>query len=595
MKADASAVFIDRSPWAHYAGGMAVRVALTASLISLAVYLLTVSPTVGPVDSGELTLAAYHLDLAHPPGFPLYTLLGWAATRLGLAAPAYAANALSAVLGAGATGLLALALLRVCGSGTASVAAALCFALGRTTWSWATVAEVYSLQSLLLAGILALVLGSRPVRYVALGGFLFGLSMANHIGTALSVLPSLLILVPLAAVGLAAPLAFVGLSVYAYLPCRCAARPLFNWGNPCNLQRLVWHLTGKQYQVNLSLEGPDMLKELSAFGAAIPRQYPPWLLVIVGLGIVLMAVRWRRRALGLLVLVAGNLLYCLVYTIGQDKDAYYIPTFMALSVPLAAALSEAVRRLPRRMFPVIMVAPLVMGIRNWTPQDRSEFALAHNYALDALASVGPRGLLLTSDWQVYAPLLYLQEVERVSPDVASVDILLLKRTWYLDFLRRRWPALMGFGGDAVAEYSKLLHRFEYGLSYSPATIQLAYVALINSLIEAAGPATGGPAHVLGPMDRGVASGMRVMPRGIVERLLPDGEPLVFEEVDLHLETITGKDPSRAEVGAQIRAHYARMMSRQAAVLAHLGDAGRAREKEQLARRLAPPAPLPFRQ
>ena len=52
---------------------------LVAGLVALAaetVYLLTLAPTVTAEDSGELITAAYTLGVAHPPGFPLWCLLG---------------------------------------------------------------------------------------------------------------------------------------------------------------------------------------------------------------------------------------------------------------------------------------------------------------------------------------------------------------------------------------------------------------------------------------------------------------------------------------------------------------------------------------
>ncbi|MEW6679624.1 MAG: DUF2723 domain-containing protein [bacterium] len=43
---------------------------------SFEVYLHTLTPTVEFHDSGELISVAYTLGIAHPPGYPLYTLLG---------------------------------------------------------------------------------------------------------------------------------------------------------------------------------------------------------------------------------------------------------------------------------------------------------------------------------------------------------------------------------------------------------------------------------------------------------------------------------------------------------------------------------------
>ncbi len=563
------------------------RLSVAVAAVSLTAYVLTLSPTVGPVDSGELTLAAYHLDIAHPPGFPLYTLLAWATTRLVPGSPARAANLLSAICAAVAAGALASLLTRFVRLPMACAAAALCFALGRTAWSWSTVAEVYSLQSLLLALILLAAVRVSSSRLRILAGYLVGLSLANHIGTAAAVLPALALMVPL--LGLAVPVAcaILGISVYAYLPLRCLAGPLFNWGNPCSLRRFVWHITGKQYQVNFSLNPAGMLEEVEAFWRALSEQYPVWILPAVGAGQVLLARRQKRIAYGLAVLVLGNLLYCAMYQIGQDKDAYYIPAFMAMAIPLGIAVEAVISRIPRRLAAVALVVPAIIAIRNLDSQNRRGFALAESYARDALQSVGPKGLLLTTDWQVFAPTLYLQEVEGESPGVVSVDVLLLKRTWYLDYLARRWPALLAATGRSLTAYRALLHRFEYGLSYDPGAIQRSYVNLINALAQASVTATGGPSHLMGPMDQGVGAGWGAVPRGIVERLVRLGERVPYEEVRLRLDVVTGDDPSRTEVGNHIRGHYARALLRQAAVLRSSGAIRQAEQKEQLARQLSP--------
>ena len=49
---------------------------LGVSLVALGGYLSTLCPTIFVGDSGELAWAAASLGIAHPPGFPLWTLLG---------------------------------------------------------------------------------------------------------------------------------------------------------------------------------------------------------------------------------------------------------------------------------------------------------------------------------------------------------------------------------------------------------------------------------------------------------------------------------------------------------------------------------------
>ncbi|MGB5138628.1 MAG: DUF2723 domain-containing protein, partial [Candidatus Zixiibacteriota bacterium] len=45
-------------------------------LSTLILYLVTAYPTVAYIDSGELAVANWTLGIAHPTGYPLYTLIG---------------------------------------------------------------------------------------------------------------------------------------------------------------------------------------------------------------------------------------------------------------------------------------------------------------------------------------------------------------------------------------------------------------------------------------------------------------------------------------------------------------------------------------
>src|SRR5438874_4993860 len=52
------------------------------TLAWLVVYLATVSPTVNFIDSGELIAAVHEPGVVHPPGYPLYTLLGYVVSHV---------------------------------------------------------------------------------------------------------------------------------------------------------------------------------------------------------------------------------------------------------------------------------------------------------------------------------------------------------------------------------------------------------------------------------------------------------------------------------------------------------------------------------
>src|SRR6185436_5862821 len=70
--------------------------------LTLLLYLLTLAPSVVTLfdDSLEFQLVTYRLGIAHPTGYPLYTLLGKLFTFLPIGNVAYRVNVMSAVFGA---------------------------------------------------------------------------------------------------------------------------------------------------------------------------------------------------------------------------------------------------------------------------------------------------------------------------------------------------------------------------------------------------------------------------------------------------------------------------------------------------------------
>ena len=88
------------------------RTVVAATLLVLAVYVRTLYPTVPGGDAGELIVEAWTMGTAHPPGYPLFTMLGYLWSHaLPIGSVAYRVNALAAVFGAAAAGFLAMAVL----------------------------------------------------------------------------------------------------------------------------------------------------------------------------------------------------------------------------------------------------------------------------------------------------------------------------------------------------------------------------------------------------------------------------------------------------------------------------------------------------
>jgi hypothetical protein len=194
--------------------------ALPIFVAALGLYGLTLAPTVVTLfdDSLEFQLVTYQLGIAHPSGYPLYTLLGWLFTRLPIGDVAYRVNLMSAVFGALTVALayligleLVAGLRQLSGKGPgdrsrqpwieilAALIGAVSLAVSPVFWSQATVAEVYTLNAAFVAGILWLLVRRRwqekndmlsEKRLLALA-FLFGLSLTHH-RTMIFLLPAII-------------------------------------------------------------------------------------------------------------------------------------------------------------------------------------------------------------------------------------------------------------------------------------------------------------------------------------------------------------------------------------------------------------------
>jgi len=129
-------------------------------LLSLILYLQTLAPSVATLfdDSLEFPLVVHRLAIAHPTGYPLYTLLGKLFTLGPWHNVAWSVNLLSAVAGALTVALLyALARLLTRRRWPALLGAA-ALAVSPVFWSQSVIAEVYTLNTAFVAALLWLAL-----------------------------------------------------------------------------------------------------------------------------------------------------------------------------------------------------------------------------------------------------------------------------------------------------------------------------------------------------------------------------------------------------------------------------------------------------
>src|SRR5688572_25632332 len=79
--------------------------AAVATAVILALYVTTLAPSTAMWDASEYITAAYTLGIPHPPGNPLFVLLGRVASLVPIGDVAYRINLLAAMSSAAAAGI----------------------------------------------------------------------------------------------------------------------------------------------------------------------------------------------------------------------------------------------------------------------------------------------------------------------------------------------------------------------------------------------------------------------------------------------------------------------------------------------------------
>ncbi|MDM8519368.1 DUF2723 domain-containing protein [Anaerolineales bacterium HSG6] len=440
-------------------------IALTLSTFLL--YLTTLAPSIVTLfdDSLEFQLVAYQLGIAHPTGYPLYTMLGYLFTLLPIGNVAFRVNLMSAVFGAATVGLLYHFILTITPSvkmkppssiwphQIGSAITTFLFALSPIFWQQATIAEVYTLNAFFVILILLVTVWATQhgLSWSRLGwlALLGGLSLTHHRTMALIVpatvsyvgltcWPSLKRM-PLPRLAVETVklilLGCVPLLLYLYLPLRGHVGSLDgtyrnSWGG-------FWQqVTASGYSNTFLLDNPfNQQRDLSFYTQLLTDQFG--LLTLLGFaGAYLL---WRAKQYSIFLLTSLTLLaytlFNLFYNVA-DIEVFFIPVFLIWITWIGLALSSGLvylhRRYHQRKQPVWLALLVVMLIlltmqlgyasnQHQQPiQARNSWQI-HDYGLDMLQQSLPQGATIIGIVGEMTLLRYFQQTEGFRPDLITVS------------------------------------------------------------------------------------------------------------------------------------------------------------------------------
>jgi len=610
---------------------------LLLSVFALAVYVRTLAPTVTFIDSGELAAVSYTLGIAHPTGYPLFTLLGWLFAHIPLGLRTIVQLNLMAALLCSVAIFFFFHLLvfllsdfETTGAGktkpreedrdprkerlftptyVGAIVGTLVLAFSETFWSQAVSLEVYSLHVVFLSLVTLLFLKAIHERAISAStskelppsplmwysfSFFLGLSFTNHMTTIL-LAPGFLYLFFVTHGNskeswrkvFAAALPFLaGLSVYLYFPVRAAQGPLMNWGNPATLEKFWWHFTGKQYRVWIFSSFESAEKQFSYFVQSYPAEfsYVPLVLALIG---VLFLFRTERRIFYFtLILFVSCVAYSTNYDI-HDIDSYFLLAYFVTALWVAfgakAVLDFAGRARKLNLGVVACFVAASMPLYNhYESADESQNFAVEDYTKNMFDSLEKDAVVLSYQWDYFVSAsYYYQLVEGIRNDVVVVDKELLRRSWYFKQLEHQYPWLIQNSKKEVDVFLSELHKFEHGLPYDPSGIQARFEGMIHSLLAKSSESR--PVYVTPEIEPEFVRGFQKIPSGLAFRLSRDTALSTISPKEFTFRPLRKNDPFTE----MIRTMYARSYLNQGIYFGMLGDQTRARTFFQKALEIKP--------
>ncbi|KAM8921271.1 protein O-mannosyl-transferase TMEM260 [Pelodytes ibericus] len=453
-----------------------------------AVYLKTLHPSVPGGDSGELITAAYELGVAHPPGYPLFTLLAKVAMlSVPLGSMAYRVNLLCALFGAVAASLLFYTTSRLSGSYSAGILASGLFSFSRLTWQWSIAAEVFSLNNLFVVLLMALTAEFEKAKSAKerskisqIGAFFAGLSLCNQHTIVLYIICIILWVLfhqfkhkelSLRSMLKLGVFFMAGFLPYVYL----VASSFFNqarwtWGDQTTVQGFLTHLLREEYgtfSLAKSETGPSMMDILKIQINQMTTEISLLAQGLAFMALLLCFVKWDSNISIVCLFTKMLLCYSLFFSWRANLDItkplflgvverFWMQSNIIVCVLAGLGLASITRILESKtgkhylvhcinwIFAVVVVAKQVTA--NYSICDQSNNYVVDKFARNILFSMPQNTVILLRGDLPGNTLRYLHYCEGLRPDIALVDQEMMTYDWYLQKIAKHIPNV-SFPGD----------------------------------------------------------------------------------------------------------------------------------------------------
>ncbi|MFH1074319.1 MAG: DUF2723 domain-containing protein [Candidatus Firestonebacteria bacterium] len=427
-------------------------------------YMLTLATTITATgDSSEAVVAPYVLGVAHPPGYPLFTMIGHLFTYLPLFNIAYRINILSMFFSLLSFVLCFEILKKLIKNNLVSIVTVSFLAVTKLVWEYSIVAEVFALNNFFIFLLFFIIIKweeSANNKILYLFFYILGLSLTHH--------QTVLFLTPAFALFLyhnrfklrgfnwiiALLLLVVGLLPYLFLFAAAAGRPPLNWDDPNTIEKFVHMIRRGDYpkpSVN-PLHFQDIkYGQYSLYLASAIRNLTP-LGLLLGFAGIFTGLKYIRKHywmfLTAYIFSSGIFISLIGYT--QDHvvinvvQRLYIFSFLVFSIFVATGIVWAGEKIrANKNMAVLICLPLVLllAVFNYPKVNKSDNHLLYNFTGNMLRSYPSGSILIVSGDTLSMGIDYHQMVEKHRQDVIVVDQEKMTYPWYCEQKREQEKTL----------------------------------------------------------------------------------------------------------------------------------------------------------
>ncbi len=433
-------------------------------------------------DSAEFALVAKTGSIAHPPGYPFYSILAVVINRV---LPVWTTPWRVALLSSASTALAAYLIHRFLKDmkfpNIVSLLSGTLYAFLFPVWLYSEIPEVFALNSVLVLAVTLFLfrfVRTRRMSYLYASSFLTGISVSHHhifilfIPAWAYLLCANRKLLPRKPKQIAALFAPMGIGILFYLYPFIAGRfnPPLDWENASTfpgLLRLILRMTYGTFKAYAGSSGNilNQFFDVFSFLVFIIHDFR-----IIGLAFIILglfAMRKNRTLLIFIGILIGSHLFFLFYTnfvlSGSFTLAMYerflIPIYLILTIPFAFGArmfyEHAKAVIPRvlsnsllRSIALVSVIVFLWGylsiiaVQNYRLISRvRSMDYFERYAKDLLDTVPQGGIFFVGTDNSYFPTAYLRFGEGYRKDIKFVFVNILDKPHYRAALKNKYPGL----------------------------------------------------------------------------------------------------------------------------------------------------------